>query len=82
MMVSAISAVKVETNLESEVQKMAYKCLSCGHVFEEGEQACWTESRGEYWGSPCYETMSGCPVCKEEYDRRVKVMREKRMLYE
>lgn len=50
---------------------MAYKCLSCGHVFEEGEQACWTESRGEYWGSPCYETMSGCPVCKEEYEETV-----------
>lgn len=47
---------------------MSYKCLSCGHVFEEGEQACWTESRGEYWGSPCYETMNGCPICKEEYE--------------
>jgi hypothetical protein len=50
---------------------MAYKCLSCGHVFEEGEQACWTESRGEYWGFPCYESMSGCPVCKEEYEETV-----------
>lgn len=50
---------------------MAYKCLDCGHIFEEDEQARWSESRGEYWGSPCYETMSGCPVCKGEYEETV-----------
>lgn len=50
---------------------MAYKCLSCGHIFEEGEQACWRESRGEYWGSPCYETISGCPICRGEYEETV-----------
>ena len=24
-----------------EVNEMAYKCLKCGHIFEEGEQARW-----------------------------------------
>lgn len=45
-----------------------YKCLECGHVFDEEDVAEWEESRGEYWGSPCYEKMSGCPVCHGEYE--------------
>lgn len=48
---------------------MAYKCLNCGHIFEEGEQACWNESRGEFWGSPCSEEMSGCPLCNGAYEK-------------
>lgn len=47
---------------------MAYKCLECGNIFEEGEQAHWSESRGEYWGTPCSEYMSGCPLCNGEYE--------------
>lgn len=47
---------------------MTYKCLRCGHIFEEGEQARWNESRGEYWGMPCSEEMTGCPLCKGEYE--------------
>lgn len=50
---------------------MAYKCLDCGHIFEEGEQARWSESRGEYWGTHCSEHMSGCPLCKGEYEETV-----------
>ena len=50
---------------------MAYICLDCGHIFEEGEQSTWSESRGEYWGSPCYETMSGCPLCNGDYEEAV-----------
>ena len=46
---------------------MAYICLDCGHIFEEGEQAQWTESGGEFWGMPCSEVMSGCPKCHGEY---------------
>lgn len=46
---------------------MTYKCLECGHIFEGGEQARWSESRGEYWGTPCSEEMSGCPVCNGAY---------------
>lgn len=44
-----------------------YKCCDCGHLFEDGEQAVWNEDRGEFWGSPCTESVSGCPVCKGDY---------------
>lgn len=43
---------------------MAYKCLECGHIFERGEEDVWRESRGEFWGQPCYEEVSGCPLCR------------------
>lgn len=39
---------------------MTYKCLECGHIFEEGEEARWTEAHGE--------KMTGCPFCKNAYD--------------
>ena len=45
-----------------------YKCLECGHIFDEGEQAVWKEPRGEYCGSPCYEEVVGCPVCRGCYE--------------
>ena len=44
------------------------KCLECGKVFEDDEIAYWQESRGEFWGSPAYETMSGCPHCQGDYE--------------
>ena len=47
---------------------MAYKCVECGHIFEEGEQIRWDEDRGEFWGSSCSETMSGCPRCGGFYE--------------
>ena len=50
---------------------MAYRCLNCGHIFEEGEEARWSESRGEYWGTPCSENRSGCPLCTGEYEETV-----------
>ena len=37
-----------------------YRCESCGHLFEEGEQARWTEEHGEKW--------DGCPICKSGYE--------------
>ena len=37
-----------------------YKCLKCGHLFEEGEQRKITESYGE--------EMYGCPLCGEPYE--------------
>jgi hypothetical protein len=46
---------------------MTYKCLECGHIFEDGEEAHWSESRGEFWGRPCSEEMTGCPLCKGDY---------------
>ena len=39
-------------------------CLDCKHIFSEDDIATWEESRGEYWGAPCYESVSGCPCCK------------------
>lgn len=48
-----------------------YKCIECGHIFEEGEEVSWSESRGEYWGVSCCETMSGCPICKGDYEETV-----------
>lgn len=50
---------------------MTYKCLDCGHLFEEGEQATWEESRGEFWGIPVKEKMSGCPLCHGSYEQTV-----------
>ena len=47
---------------------MAYKCLDCGHIFEDGEQATWREYMGECHGSPAYEEFSGCPICNGEYE--------------
>ena len=45
-----------------------FKCTECGCVFEEGEEATWEESRGEFWGVSCSETMSGCPECQGDYE--------------
>ena len=42
-------------------------CLECGHVFDEEDVCVWTESRGEYWGTPCHEEVRGCPECHGGY---------------
>jgi hypothetical protein len=47
---------------------MAYICLDCGHIFEEGEQKTRTEERGEYWGTSCSVSIGGCPNCGGEYE--------------
>ena len=44
-----------------------FVCLECGHIFDENDVAIWEESRGEYWGAPCSETVSGCPNCNGDY---------------
>ena len=43
-----------------------FKCKSCGHIFEEGEQYEWEERHG--LGTPPYEKFSGCPICHREYE--------------
>lgn len=45
-----------------------YKCVECGHIFEKGEEKQWKESRGEFWGSPANEIMTGCPHCGGDYE--------------
>lgn len=46
-----------------------FKC-ECGHIFEEPKVV--HESRGEFWGAPCWEKMYYCPHCGsdcfDEYD--------------
>lgn len=39
---------------------MMYKCENCGHLFEEGKQARWTEEHGEKF--------DGCPLCRGGYE--------------
>lgn len=48
---------------------MFYKCLECGHIFEEGEEAVWYDTHG-LEVTP-YEKMSGCPICKGAYKETV-----------
>lgn len=48
---------------------MFYKCLECGHIFEEGEEAVWYDTHG--LERPPYEKMSGCPICKGAYEETV-----------
>lgn len=47
---------------------MAYKCVNCGTIFEDCDIVYWEEDRGEFWGSRVYETLSGCPNCRGEYE--------------
>jgi len=46
-----------------------YKCEECKFVFERPDV--WKESRGEFWGMPAFEEVTGCPNCNsgdfEEY---------------
>lgn len=45
---------------------MTYKCVECGHIFEEGEEYTWYERHG--CDAPPYEEWSGCPICKSHYE--------------
>ena len=47
---------------------MMYRCEDCGNLFEEGEQAIWTEDFGECHGYPTRVEMSGCPLCQGSYE--------------
>lgn len=49
-----------------------YKCVDCGHIFEEGEQAIWIENCGEYCGSGVYKGESGCPICRGRFEKTQK----------
>ena len=46
---------------------MAFKCLDCGHIFEEGEQARWEEYH-PYGMGYAVESFSGCPICNGSYE--------------
>lgn len=42
-----------------------FKCLQCGHLFEDGEQLEWEDMHGLTSGNG--EHFSGCPLCKGDY---------------
>lgn len=44
---------------------MAFKCLECGHIFEEGEQISF---KRELWDMEAFGFASGCPICKGNYE--------------
>lgn len=41
-----------------------YKCIDCGHLFDEGEQTTWKEDYGEQF--------CGCPICKGDFEKTEK----------
>ena len=46
------------------------KCCNCGKLYDESDLIAVEEDRGEFWGSPCTETMYYSPCCRdyvEEY---------------
>lgn len=46
---------------------MAFKCLECGNIFEEGEQEIWYEHH-PYGMGTASEEFSGCPICKGDFE--------------
>lgn len=50
---------------------MTYKCIECGYVFDDGEQAVFENDCKEFWGAPCKETFSCCPMCGGDYGEAV-----------
>lgn len=48
---------------------MSYKCFECGEIFDEPKR--WEEYRGEFWGTPAYEEVRGCPRCRGDYEELV-----------
>ena len=47
---------------------MKYICTECGKVFDEDEFIEEQEYRGEFWGSPAYETEAYSPCCHGGWD--------------
>lgn len=45
-----------------------YRCCECGTVFGEEDIHYVEESRGEFWGAPCWETMSYSPCCDGDFE--------------
>ena len=46
---------------------MAYRCLECGHIFENGEQI-RREEHHPYGMGYAAESFSGCPICKGDFE--------------
>ena len=44
-----------------------YKCVECEKTFTSEEVVPVKECFGEFWGSPYYETLGGCPHCSSTW---------------
>ena len=49
-----------------------YRCESCGHLFEEGEEKKEFSYLGDYGSKKIYEHSFSCPVCGGDYEEVVK----------
>lgn len=47
-----------------------YKCIECGHIFDEGEQDIIREYHSEIPGG-FYEEFTSCPLCGGDYEEAV-----------
>ena len=45
-----------------------YKCVECGHVFDDEDVKRLREDRGECHGVPAYEEYCVCPACNGDID--------------
>lgn len=45
---------------------MRYICRDCEEIFYEEDAGSYQESRGEFWGAPCWESLMCCPYCKSD----------------
>ncbi len=51
-----------------------YKCLECGHIFDDGEESVTRDYHDEIPGG-FYEELTSCPVCGGEYEKAVRCER-------
>ena len=49
---------------------MMYKCLDCGHIFEDGEEKRIREGE-ECHGFPCWREYAVCPLCEGAFEETV-----------
>ena len=42
-----------------------FKCMACDNLFETPKMI--PESRGEFWGAPCYEDVPVSPCCEDDF---------------
>lgn len=47
-----------------------YKCLDCGHIFDEGGEKNYTETHGERFAPS--ERWKGCPVCGGAFEQTIR----------
>jgi hypothetical protein len=51
---------------------MSFKCLKCGHIFEDGEEKTYTENYGEPGGKPYLQWFGCCPLCGGDFEEMAK----------